>query len=193
MSFDVKVFKSKNLFKKPKNIFRVPRKPPAPPLLDIQPISPQRADDQHNALVRALGGDSSAEKLAKTVETLRVDHPHATVPELVTYNWLEAHGVPFKFQAALLGGRTVRGGALPDFVLQLSRQGGMVWNVNGTYWHNIPLVAQREQVQRESLLGQTLDGILIQSYVALWEDRIMARNRDELFWSAMSGVEMPRR
>jgi len=192
MSFDTKVFKSKNLFKKAPSLFKKPRKP-ATPLLDIKPSGAQLADDTFNTMVRALGGDAGAEKLAKTVQTLQKDHPYATVPELVTYNWLEAQGVPFRFQAALLGGRTVRGGALPDFVLQMSRQGGMVWNVNGTYWHNIPLVMEREQVQKEQLIGQTLDGILIQSYVALWEDRIMAPNRDDVFWSAMSGVELPRR
>lgn len=192
MSFDTKVFRSKNLFKKPPSLFKKPKKP-ATPLLDIQPAAPQQADDAFNAMVRALGGDTNAEKLAKTVQTLQVQHPYATVPELVTYNWLEAQGVSFRFQAALLGGRSVRGGALPDFVLQMSRQGGMVWNVNGTYWHNIPVVMEREQVQREELIGKTYDGILIQNYVALWEDRIMSSNRDDVFWAAMSGVEFPRR
>ena len=76
-----------------------------------------------------------------------------TAPEYYIYLAIERtgrqHGVDFWYQRAFLGGRLVRGGITPDFIIQFPRVG---INVQGERYHFPPLGSpRRDQMQRVTL------------------------------------------
>lgn len=140
-----------------------------------------------------LGGQpqdqSTAERVAKLKEALYRTY-EGTIPELVVYDWLEQNNIPYSFQAFVYGGRSKRGGVVPDFVVWPGGR-GLAWFIDTNYWHTKPEVAASDITDRIRLLGAVVDGIRIEKVIALWEDNIYLQ-RPLVFQMALSGVELPK-
>lgn len=140
-----------------------------------------------------MGGRSVDWAVAKRVAGLKgalFKTYEGTIPELIVYDWLEQKKIPFSFQAFIYGGRSRKGGVIPDFLVWPGGR-GLAWFVDTEYWHSKPEVAASDAADRVRLLGAVYDGIRIDAVVALWENQIY-RNRPAIFEWAMMGVEMGR-
>jgi hypothetical protein len=102
-----------------------------------------------------------------------------SLPEFLVYQELERrgydHGVDFTYQSPLMGGRTIKGGVVVDFVF--NNPPDLAIGVQGTFWHYEQgvEVKARDILAREQLagLGMTLifideDDVLedVEHYVA---------------------------
>lgn len=141
-------------------------------------------DDELDRITLALR-DSG---LAKRVQKLMRQFPQGTIPELVTYDWLTRQKVDFQYQVALYGGRSRRGGIIPDFVLYRSG-GAMAWQVQGNYWHNRAGRPANDAAQRMRLLATRANGQSIRQVIFLWESRIL-NDRPRVFEMALANVEL---
>lgn len=158
-----------------------------PQLKGADPKLAEREPDELQKIVNALGGRSDAMKIAKRVMVLKAQHPAASLPELVTYQWLESRNIPFTFQAMLFGGRRTKGGLVPDFVVQYGGK-GMAWQVQGEYWHRYQSQhGQKDLSVRVRLLGTVYKGVRIDYVVELWERDIL-RKRPQVFLQALQGI-----
>lgn len=180
------------VFAKPKALKRLPglskepRQPPAPTLAPKPIRSEQRADATLQMLTKALGD----RQLAKKVLKLKQQFPLGTFPELVTYQWLEQHGLRFFFQFAVLGGREIRGGQVLDFVVDRGYD-VLIWEVQGQYWHTRPGKVQGDAAERMALLGLNILGKKVGGVVEIWDTRIMDKyKRSPAFTAALSGIEV---
>lgn len=118
---------------------------------------------------------------------------HGTLPELLTYHWLERKGRLFDFQSSLMGGRLIMGGAVADFLIQDLVPGGLVvWRVQGDYWHTQPERARSDFLQKERLLTESYMGVPVEQVIDLWESAIYWAYPD-VYEQAEAGVEIGRR
>ena len=146
-------------------------------------------DEPHvNEIFIRLGRRSRDLRVAKRVAKLVEQFPNATIPELVTMDWLNQQNIEYKYLAQVLGGHARKGGVEADFLLQVGGV-GMVWLINGNYWHSRPEVVASDVVDRLRFIGATRYGIRIEKVVALWERRIY-EDRPTVFELALAGVEM---
>lgn len=165
---------------------RSARKQPRPNLTGRDPKIADRAPDKLQRLTRDLGGTAQDAKLAKRVLEMQPQYPAASIPELITFLWLETQRIPFTFQATLYGGRRAKGGLVPDFVVQ-GGGGVMAWLVNGEYWHSQAVNAGKDDTAKYRLLGVTYQGRTITAVVELWEKDIL-RKRPTVFQQALLGI-----
>lgn len=159
----------------------LPLAPRGPRLLDTTPeeviywmrsVSRERAMQAYRLLRRGIEG---------------------TLPELLTYHWLERRSRAFDFQSSIMGGRLILGGAVADFIIEDLVPGGLaVWRVQGDYWHVEPARMQADMLQRERLLTETYMGVRVLQVVDLWESAIYWAYPD-VFEQAEAGVEIGRR
>lgn len=156
----------------------LPRLPGPPPL----PTAEQFEDDALRTLELRVGDAA----LAKRVQKLQAKHPVGSVPELIVLDWLVRNGWQHLYQHALFGGRSLRGGLLPDFVV-FTGGSASVWQVQGEYWHSTKLKGDKDQVANLRMLGQVVDGNRIETVVELWEDDIY-RKRPQIFYMALAGI-----
>lgn len=162
-----------------KNPRKLPELSPIPSMRDL--LSPQIRE------YSKLLGD---ERLAKRIVTLQGEYPMASVPELVAYDWLSGNQIPFRFQVSLFGGRLIRGGQVPDFVISL---GGFaqVWRIQGQYYHTRPGQRSNDLTEKLQMLGAEVDGQQIREVVDIWDGPILdANRREKAFKLALSGVEI---
>lgn len=158
-----------------------------PELTGADPRVAEREDDELQKIVRTLGGTTEALKIAKRVMVLRQEHPAGSLPELVTYHWLESRNIPFTFQAMLFGGRRTKGGLVPDFVIQYGGK-GMAWQIQGEYWHDRATQHGRKDMSNTiRLLGSVYKGVRIDYVVEVWEKDIYHK-RPFVFLQALQGV-----
>lgn len=116
-----------------------------------------------------------------------------TLPELLTYDWLESRNRLFDFQSSLMGGRLIMGGAVADFIISDLAPGGLVvWRVQGDYWHTQPERQRSDFAQRERLLMESYMGVPVVQVVDLWESAIYW-SAPLVFEMAEAGVEIGRR
>lgn len=139
---------------------------------------------------RRLLGDV---KTAKRCRTLQDRFPTATLPELVTYDFLQQKNIRFDFQPALFGGRNVRGGVVPDFMVYRGG-GGVAWLIQGDYFHGQQFQAKFGQVGRDRaaklrLVGKSFNGVEIKAVISLWEEDIYSK-RPQVFEYALNGIEL---
>lgn len=169
-----------------------------PNLAPVEDIRSEGVDEivdaRVNEIMRYLGGRQSDYALAKRIAKLekQVD---GTLPELVAYDWLTKRGIVFHFQANVLGGRRIAGGAVPDLAI---RKGGgwQVWLIQGTYFHSAAFQLRHGQEGRDvgaklKLLGSTYLGLRIEQVVFVHETHI--RNpitRRIVFDLALAGQEL---
>ena len=150
-------------------------------------IRREPADKELADLMRLIESDD--EKFANRILTLRKTRlPYASYPEIITYDWLKVQGHPFTFQSEAFGGRKMHGGYVPDFVLP---QGGvgLVWRVQGDYWHTRPGSRSNDLASKLRLMGTYINGLRIEVVVDLWETDIY-RRRPLVFNMGLQGLEL---
>lgn len=140
-------------------------------------------DSDLSVWAQRLGSEAEAKKML----ALQKQYPQATLPELVTLDWLLRNGYDFEFQAPLFGGRRA-GGTVLDFLVF---EGGkaIAIAVNGDYWHTQKSVAQRDRQLMLRLLGAEASGFRISDVVTMWESDIYDK-RPLVFYQAMAGVSL---
>lgn len=157
--------------------------------VEVEPMSTKDVDydpgDMYRGLFSMLG-DSS---LVKRIMQLKQFYSRASTPELVAMDWLDRNSVPYIYQAQAFGGRNISGGLVPDFVIQNGNK-GMVWAIQGDYWHTKRYNREIDTAAKMRLLGQVVAGLLITQYVELWEQQIY-QHMPEIFILAMAGISMP--
>ena len=121
---------------------------------------------------------------------LRKKGVEGTLPELLTYDWLESRGRQFDFQTSFLGGRLQLGGAVADFIIFDLWPGELaVWRCQGDYWHTMPEREQKDALQKLKLLGERWNNVPVGVVVDLWESAIY-RRAPQVFLQAEAGVEI---
>ena len=156
----------------------LPRLPGPPPL----PTAEQFEDDALRTLELRIGDVT----LAKRVQKLQAKYPVGSVPELIVLDWLTRNGWQHLYQHALFGGRSLRGGLLPDFVV-FTGGSASAWQVQGEYWHSTKLKGDADRIANLRMLGQEVDGSRIETVVEMWEDDIY-RKRPQIFYMALAGI-----
>jgi len=146
--------------------------------------------DELVALIRTLGNNSQAKRLARRVMRLRREFPRGTVPELVAVDWMRRNGHWYVYQAPLLGGRSSKGGAVADIVTQSGGK-GIVIRIQGDYWHSLRPQAERDQASKITLIGATYAGLRVDYVIDAWENKLY-RNPGYVLSQAMIGVELGR-
>tara|TARA_R110000868_G_scaffold21307_3_gene88533 strand:- start:3718 stop:4290 length:573 start_codon:yes stop_codon:yes gene_type:complete len=152
-------------------------------LLDLE-------DPAIKELRRTLGDDPKTERLIKRIIKLRVKEPLASLPELIAYDWLSGKGIPFIYQGSADGGRMMRGGQVPDFVIPMAGM-AICWRIQGEYWHSRPGAKEQDLVNKIALLGGTAAGLPVSAVVDCWEGQIYA-DYNRVFTLALAGVELGR-
>lgn len=129
-------------------------------------------------------------RLAKKLYTMKQQMSRATLPELVAYDWLQSQGMFFTYQAYVNGGRTVKGGAVLDFLIDQGGR-GLAWRIQGNYFHTLGQISPRDEVQKATLPGSVANGLRIETVVDLWESACY-RRRPEVFLLGLAGIEIGR-
>lgn len=147
-------------------------------------------DDELADLIRTLGNNNQARRLAKRVQRLKRQYPRGTVPELVAVDWMIRNGHWFVYQAPLLGGRSGKGGAVADIVTQSGGK-GIVIRVQGDYWHSLRPQRERDAASKVTLIGATYASLRISYVVDAWENRLY-KNPSYVMAQALMGIEVGR-
>ncbi len=147
------------------------------PIMDLQP-------SQLRELTLLLGD----EDVAQRVIDLAQKFPLASLPELVVYDWLSREEYQFVFQGEFGGGRTIHGGAVPDFVVNWGGK-GLVLRVQGEYWHTLPGQVEKDLGQKMQMMGQYVNGLRVAAIVDVWENDIYKR-REHTMQMAIAGIEL---
>ena len=126
------------------------------------------------------------ERFAKTILSLKEKHPYGSFPELIALNWLTINNEDFVYQAEVNGGRQLRGGQVPDFVIQTGGK-GLVWRIQGQYWHSKLGASDVDIAGKVRMLGQYINGLRVDVVVDLWEDDVYTKNPKIFEW-AMAGI-----
>lgn len=181
-----------------KQLSRLPAIKGLAPQKKRRPVSPgdvtgdqyfQELSEPHvNEIFARLGRKARDYKLAKRVATLMETYPDGTIPELVTLDWLEQQKIPHTFQAWVYGGRSRKGGIIPDFVVEYGGR-GMAWLIQGDYWHNRSEVAESDVSDKLRLIGTQFEGVIIEVVVELWENKVL-NARPQIFELALVGIGM---
>ena len=144
--------------------------------------------DLRSVELRRLTGIVGDEALAGRVEKLALRFPNATIPELSVYDWLRRQQVEFTFQGEFGGGRSLRGGAVPDFVIDQGGH-GLVWRVQGEYWHSRLGNRDKDLAQKIAMMGQNVSGVRVGTVVDVWERDIYQR-REHTLRMALAGASI---
>ena len=171
---------AKAKFKKFKNAFG-PKRSGFKALPDLPVV---KMIDFESEEERELERKLKDEKLAKRLSKLRDTLPYATVPELVTFDWLRYNKYNFIYQVEV-GERGRKGSKMPDFVVNLGGQ-GLAWQVQGEYWHSGETTRAQDRALNAILRGQEIAGTRIVAVVELWEDDIYDK-RPRVFEEAIRG------
>lgn len=144
------------------------------------------SDPTLQALIRRLGGDAA---LAKRILSLSAKYPAGTIPELLCFDWLMKEGLKFEYQVELYGGRRIRGGLIPDFLLYRDGTNGDIWQVQGDYFHSIAKKGFHDQTTNYRMLGQIINGVTVARVIELWESDLY-RLRPQIFYWALAGMSV---
>lgn len=134
---------------------------------------------------KLMGSHSHDWMAAQRIVGLAQKFPRATVPELLVYDFLTTGQHVFLFQQPVKGGRTEKGGLVPDFLVR-EPEGWVVWNVNGEYWHSGEPDKGRDNILASALVGTYVEGVPIKDLVVLWESDVYNR-RPDIFNRALIG------
>lgn len=145
------------------------------PLWDLVPADVRE-------LARVLGDEAMARRIVK----LQAQFPVASLPELICYDWLRRQDAQFVFQGEYGGGRTLHGGQVPDFVISWGGR-GLVWRVQGDYWHTLPGTREKDLGQKMQMMGQYVNGLRVAAIVDVWESDVY-RRREHTLRMAMAGI-----
>ena len=181
---DVRALKGGSLFEDDGAALQVPEPPP------IQDVFTTSEEEDELALIhRRIGGRQSDLQLSKRILGWKQSEiPNATIPESIVYDYLKMGGRPFIYQHYVWGGRSAKGGVVPDFLVE---SGGewMVWNVQGEYWHSEAINEGKDGALRFRLLGQIIMGLKVGAVVELWESDLY-NERPAIWMLAWAGRGM---
>lgn len=136
---------------------------------------------------RICGDRDKTEKIAARFLSLKAKFNTITLPEAIAYIWLESQKIDFQYQAEAFGARRFFGGAVPDFMIY---ETGVVWRIQGNYWHSRPERIAMDVEQKIKLGNAVIDGRRVTAVVDIWESRILSCNRDFVFKLAVNGEEL---
>lgn len=165
------------------------RSVPQPYYLKTPTIEKSAKEERIDEIAREIGGPE-AQKVAAQVWNLFQKYPGATLPEMVTMEWLDREGQPYEFQVPVSGGHK-KGGVVPDFMIP-NGSGADIWLIQGDYFHSAEFQARYRQEGRDALakmrlLGQTIKGRKILRVVELEESDIY-KLRPQIFRDALAGI-----
>jgi hypothetical protein len=129
------------------------------------------------------------EQMAKRVIKLkRTQFPNSPLTELMTYDYFTQSNIQFAYQVPLNGGRQSLAGQVLDFA---TFDGGFATGIaiQGDYWHSRPDVAQSDEADRISGLGQLVNGQPLKKYLAVWE-KDLYRDYKKVLNLAVAGQEL---
>lgn len=149
-----------------------------PPVVRVASDEPQQLD----VWTERLGSEKDAKRMA----SLAQQYPTATLPELVTMDWLMRNNYTYEFQVPVFGGRQHGGGGVVDFVVYTGGDAS-AWAVQGEYWHSQHKMVNRDKSLFLRLLGATIAGFRVTSVIELWEDDVY-RRRPLVFFQAIAGM-----
>ena len=189
---DLKDFKKKYGLKRLKRLStlgpRYHKYPPLKPPPTLEP--PPNLEDQMLMEIMRRGNLDKQE--AERVMDLAETYPAGSLPELITYDFLNRHGQPFIYQVALFGGRAAAGGVIPDFVVGYDSSRAYAWNIQGEYWHTTAGKAERDAAAALKMRGAQVAGWTISDVIPLWEFDIYEK-RPGVFWAALAGMSLRQR
>lgn len=154
---------------------------PEPRMLDT--FGEADEETELDVIFRRMGGQAEDAALAQRVLGWKQSEiPYASIPEAIVYDHLKIHGRSFLYQHYVFGGRTARGGVVPDFLVE---SGGewIMWNVNGEYWHSEVVNQGKDNAQKYRLLGAIVLGLKIGAIVELWESDLYDSDKRNLIWT----------
>lgn len=136
---------------------------------------------------RICGDQDKNIKLAQQFLKLKTQWRSITLPEAIAYVWLQSQKIDFQYQAEAFGARRFFGGAVPDFMIY---ETGVVWRIQGNYWHSRPERIALDVEQKIKLANSVIDGRRVTAVVDVWESRILSCNREHVFRLAVNGEEL---
>ena len=173
----------------PENIGKIgkAKKMPPPARIPTEPPTADMSDKEKRAYYNTCGEPEEKREIILRFRALFEEYPSITYPEAITYWGLEKRKVEFDFQASADGGRTQLGGLVADFIVDYGGV-GLALQVHGNYWHNKPEVRERDLLYNERIIGQQVNGIIINTVVEVWESKLMSCERDETIDKALLGI-----
>lgn len=144
-----------------------------------------RYDEELARWIRLLGGGPDAVRLAKQARNKQRTEPFATFPELLALVWLDMKGIPYEFQAYVLGGRNRAGGVVPDVLIPYGG-GYMVWSIVGLYWHLERF--QNDAADRYVVTASTIHGLPVTAFIVIVETDLYDK-WDEVCTAAYNNIE----
>lgn len=151
---------------------------------------PDLYPEELNDLWRKLGRTQDDLRLAKRVLKLKLQYPAGTIPELIAMDFLLQEKARFVFQQDFAGGRAALGGLVVDFFIDKGGS-GLVWMIQGEYFHSQFPQVQKDAAAKAILLGSYINGRQIKRVVEIWENKIY-ENRPEVFKFGFEGIEIGR-
>lgn len=142
--------------------------------------------EQVKDTARRICGDDGI-KIAKQHLALKQKFNRITLPESITYIILEELRVDFIYQAEAFGGRVIRGGQVPDFMIPNLQ---MVLRIQGDYWHSRRAQRERDVLDKIALLSAEIEGRPIRFVIDVWESRLLDCNRKKVIEMALRGQEV---
>jgi len=106
--------------------------------------------------------------------------------ELLAYNFLERNNIPFYHQVPIWGGK-IPNGLVVDFLLLHWPAGGMVWRIQGVWWHGRSDTVYSDKAEKQRLIGASAYGITIMRVVDLWDTDIYASRKS--LEDGLKGIE----
>ncbi len=172
---------NKNLFKRKKagfktwgrkKSFQKPRAPALNPQYEQQ-------DERYKRFLREIG----SERIAKKCWELFQEFPRATLPELIAMEFLIRKQKRFVFQVFGLPL------SKPDFLVFMPA-GGLIWMIQGEYWHTLGNAEKEDAIIKRVLLGRMSHGVEIYKVLELWENDLYGEKAERTLERGLAGIEM---
>jgi len=176
---------------------RISRVGPAPRRIEEialrpRPVKKATVDPELVQRWEQVIGRSRALRAYRTYQEMLRKGEVGTLPEILTYGWLQGRPHLFDFQSSLLGGRLIMGGAVADFIIyDISPDGLVIWRVQGDHWHSMPDRIAKDQAQKERLLRERYMNTPVVQVIDCWESSIYYQS-PAVFEAAEAGVEIGR-
>lgn len=166
------------------------KKLPPPPKIRNEPLTADLEPRLKRAYYNTCGEPEERKEIVDRFGQLLEQEPNITYPEAIFWYTLEKLNVEeFSYQSALFGGRAELGGLVVDFIVNVGGFNVAVL-VNGNWWHNRPVQRERDFLTKESVIGQTWQGVPILYAVEIWESKLLSCDRTDAVIRALRGEEV---
>ena len=164
------------------------------PTLALEPLRPIDTLDLTQPaikdLAQQLGGKPEDYRQAQRILILERLSPQSTLPERIAMDFLNENGV--SYQTEVVANRGAGAGARVDILLDKGGY-GLVWEIQGSRWHNLPGKFEKDTARNLALLGQEVGGLKVQSVTKLWENRLVSATRsirENVLQNALLAIEV---